>query len=171
MEFKILEWLDGYDNRALEERDTICNLQIYVDGINICEIVDNEDNKNYECITTAAVRLAEGIATNWDEIFSGETFNLRYQRMGYLTPNLEFTKIGDYLEVKSESHTYGNEQIVFHRKAYELMSIDNAKIQLANFVQEVLMRLDQSENKADDSFSTDLNYTWNLLIQPMICDS
>ena len=169
MEIK-LEWLDGARNACLEEKATICYMQIYVNNINVCQSVDIEDKKEYDWICIAAVRLAEGIADNWDKIFSGEACHLRYYRCGYLIPDMELKAVDGYLEIKVVPYTYDNPGTIFTKNAYEKVPVQNAKMVLAEFVQDVILKLDGSVYSNDDCFSTDLNIIWSNLIESAFYD-
>ena len=65
------EWISEGANASAEERATLCNLQIFVDGENACLHFDPDSKTTFEHITVPAVHLAEGLATDWWSIFGG----------------------------------------------------------------------------------------------------
>ena len=67
----LTEWISEGPNASAEERATLCNLQIFVNGENACLHFDPDSKTTFEHITVPAVHLAEGLATDWWSIFGG----------------------------------------------------------------------------------------------------
>ena len=139
-----LDWLDGALNAIAEERRTLCNLRIVIDGNNLCEFVDYEDdNAQLDSLTVPAIHLAEGIATNWWQIFGSrdrEHSVLEY-RSGFALPDLRFRSDGSTFEAISKVHLSKNPHIRFGVEARTTLTRAEAEQALGKFVYTVVDRL------------------------------
>lgn len=137
------DWVKGARNAIVEERRTLCDLRIYVDGKNICVFDDFEDNTTLDCLTIPAVHLAEGIANNWWQILGSrdrEQSITRY-RSGFALPDLIFRSDGSTIEVFSRVYLSRNPHIRFKIQARATLTRADAEQALSKFVYSVVDRL------------------------------
>ena len=138
-----LDWLDGALNAIVEERRTLCNLRIYVDGKNLCDFVDYEDNVKLHSLTVPAIHLAEGIASNWWQIFGSRDIEhpiLEY-RSGFALPDLRFRSDGSTFEAISKTHISKNPHLRFGVESHTTLTRAEAEKALGKFVYTVVDRL------------------------------
>ena len=138
------DWVIGARNAIVEERRTLCDLRIYVDGKNVCVFDDYEDNTTLDRLTVPAVHLAEGIANNWWQILGSrdrEQSITRY-RSGFALPDLIFRSDGSTFEVFSRVYYSRNPHIRFKAEARTTLTRAEAEQALGKFVHAVVDRLD-----------------------------
>ena len=138
-----LDWLDGALNAIVEERRTLCSLRIYIDGTNLCDFVDYEDNATLDSLTLPAIHLAEGIASNWWQIFGSrdvERSILEY-RSGFALPDLRFRSDGSTFDAISKTHISRNPHLRFGVEARTTLTRAEAEQALSKFVYAVVDRL------------------------------
>ena len=142
MRFSV-DWIDGAANRAAEERATLCDLAIYVDGRNVCRLIDCVSNEGTESLIGPAVHLAEGIAADWWIIFGGRDRNrgIRRYRTGFALPDLVFRTDGATFEVTSRAFTSENPHLRFPVDGRETLPRATAEAELSRFVDAVVDRL------------------------------
>ena len=155
MEFEA-EWHDSAANAAPEERATVADLRIFVDGQNVCEHFLEEDcagghaASGHEAIERVAVSvypLAEEIALRWWSLFGARDAELRLVdgRCGYLIPDVRLKFDGSDLNVVCLPHRYENPPVWFFRNAIERLTKGDAECALSGFIAEVVERLDTGQ--------------------------
>lgn len=129
------DWISEGANASAEERATLCNLQIFVDGENACLHFDPDAKTTFKHITVPAVHLAEGLATDWWSIFGGRDREHRilHYRTGFALPDLSFKCDGSTLEVTGWP------------TGSEVLSRHHAESTLAEFIERVIDQLSRSE--------------------------
>ena len=139
----LVEWIDGAPNVSAEERATTCDLRIVVGDTNACLHKDEVAGESYESIVVPAVHLAEGIATDWWNIFGGRDCkrSIWPYGTGFILPCLSFGCHGSTFEVSGEQMHCENPGVRFWRVDAETISRDAAEHELARFVQDVVDRL------------------------------
>lgn len=142
----LVEWIDGGPNASAEERATLCDLRIVVGGVNACSHLDDVAHESYEAIVVPAVYLAEGIATDWWNIFGGRDCKrpIWPYRTGFILPDLSFGCNGSTFEISSEQMRSENPSVRFWKVDAETISRDEADHELAGFVQKVVDRLSET---------------------------
>ena len=137
------EWISEGSNASAEERATLCNLQIFVNGENACLHFDPESGATFEHITVPAVHFAEGLATDWWSIFGGR--DRKHQILHYLTgfalPDLSFKCDGSTLEVTGSQLSFSNPSVRFWQTGTELLPRESAEATLAEFIDRVVDQL------------------------------
>ena len=147
-------------NASLEERATMCDLRIDVAGSNACSFWDDRDGSHYERVRVAAVHLAEGIASDWWEIFGGRDrrHSILPYRNGYILPCLSFSCDGSHFEVFGDALHCENPGLRFWPVGSELLSRADAEAELAGFVQKVIDLL-----HAGGVRETEVELQWSLV--------
>ena len=142
MKFSV-EWLDGGENAAVEERATLCDLQIFVGDENACMFLDDEAREVFDCLRVPAVHLAEGIARDWWRIFGGRDRrqSLVPYRTGFVLPDLGFRCDGSTFEIAGQQLHCANPGLRFWQVDGERCSRSAAEQELAAFVGGVVDKL------------------------------
>ena len=149
MKFSI-EWLDGGENTAAEERATLCDLKIDVGNDNACVFLDENAKESFDSLCLPAVHLAEGIARDWWRIFGGRDRkqSLLPYRTGFVLPDLRFGCDGSNFTIEGHQARYLNPGLRFWQVAGEHCVRAHAEYALAAFVNQVVDKL-ASENIHD----------------------
>ena len=139
----LTEWISEGPNASAEERATLCNLQIFVNGENACLHFDPDSKTTFEHITVPAVHLAEGLATDWWSIFGGRDreHQILHYRTGFALPDLSLKCDGSTLEVTGSQLSSKNPSVRFWQTGSEVLSRDDAQSTLAEFIERVIERL------------------------------
>ena len=139
----LTEWISEGPNASAEERATLCNLQIFVNGENACLHFDPDTKATFEHITVPAVHFAEGLATDWWSIFGGRDreHQVLHYRTGFALPDLSLKCDGSTLEVTGSQLSFGNPSVRFWQTGTELLSRDGAESTLAAFIERVVDQL------------------------------
>ena len=139
----LTEWISEGPNASAEERATLCNLQIFVNGENACLHFDPDSKTTFEHITVPAVHLAEGLATDWWSIFGGRDreHQILHYRTGFALPDLSFKCDGSTLEFTGSQLSFRNPSVRFWQTGTELLSRDGAESALAEFIERVVDQL------------------------------
>ena len=142
MKFSV-EWLEGGENAAAEERATLCDLRIFVGNDNACMFVDHEASEVVDALRIPAVHLAEGIARDWWRIFGGRDRrkSLVPYRSGFVLPDLRFGCDGSTFEIEGHQLHCINPGLRFWQVAGEQCSRLDAERELADFVDIVVDKL------------------------------
>ena len=153
----LVEWIDGAPNVSAEERATMCDLRIVVGDTNACSHKDEVGRESYESIVVPAVHLAEGIATDWWNIFGGRDCQrpIWPYGTGFILPCLSFGCNGSTFEVSGEQMSCENPGVRFWRVDAETISRDEAERELTGFVQNVVDRL-----SGEDIEGTEVQLRW-----------
>lgn len=142
MKFSV-EWLDGGENAAVEERATLCDLRIFVGDDNACMFLDDGACEVFDSLRVPAVHLAEGIARDWWRIFGGRDRrqSLVPYRTGFVLPALRFGCDGSTFAIESDQLHCANPGVRFWQVAGEQCSRSVAEQELAAFVGVVVEKL------------------------------
>lgn len=139
----LVEWADDACNASIEERVTLCRLQILVRGVNSCLHWDEKVGAPSEWVTVPAVHLATGIAADWWSIF--ESRGLRYPissyRTGFILPDLSFSCSGSVFEVSGDQLVCENSGLRFWIPGVEQVPRHEAEVVLSRFIQDVVDKL------------------------------
>ena len=137
------EWISDGPNASAEERATLCNLQIFVNGENACLHFDPDSKATFEQITVPAVHFAEGLATDWWSIFGGRDreHQILHYRTGFALPDLSFKCDGSTLEVTGSQLSLSNPRVRFWQTGTELLRRNGAESTLAEFIDRVVDQL------------------------------
>lgn len=142
MKFSV-DWIDGGLNRAAEERATLCELGIYVDGQNACRFIDYVVNEETEALIVPAVHLAEGLAIDWWTIFGGRDRDHRIMRYrtGFALPDLYLRTDGATFEVTSKVFVSENPHLGFRFNGKETLPRIDAEAEMSGFIGAIVARL------------------------------
>ena len=143
MQFSI-EWVDGGENAAAEERATLCELKIDVGNDNACVFfLDENAKESFDSLCLPAVHLAEGIARDWWRIFGGRDRkqSLLPYRTGFVLPHLRFGCDGSNFTIEGHQARYFNPGLRFWQVAGEHCVRAHAEDALAAFVNQVVDKL------------------------------
>ena len=137
------DWVDGGENASPDERSTLCELKINVDGRNVAAFYDLRAKQESDSILMPAVHLAEGIATNWWRIFGARDIAHRILpwRTGFALPDVQFEFNGSTFLVSCRASTMENPDLWFYREASELVDRESAETALSTFVDNVVEKL------------------------------
>ena len=156
------EWIEKGPNISLQERSTLCDLQIFVGNGNACTWEDIDTGETFHHLTLPAVHLAEGISADWWSIFGSRdqwTSILRH-RTGFALPDLGFSFDGIMFQVSAKKFTYQNPHVRFIQEPFEIMTRQEAEQGLSDFVRQVVQRLEEA-GVADTEVST----CWSRVVQ------
>ena len=137
------EWISDGANASAEERATLCNLQIFVNGENACLHFDPDTKATFEHITVPAVHFAEGLATDWWSIFGGRDreHQVLHYRTGFAMPDLSLKCDGSTLKVTGSQLSFENPRVRFWQTGTELLPRDGAESTLGEFIDRVVDQL------------------------------
>ena len=138
-----IDWLDGGENAAAEERATLCELKIVVGNDNACLFFDETARETFDSLRVPAVHLAEGIARDWWRIFGGRDRkqSLMPYRTGFVLPDLRFGCDGLNFQIEGHQTHCPNPGLRFWQVAGEHCTRAQAEDSLTAFVNEVVDKL------------------------------
>jgi len=162
IEFSIDKWIDDGPNVCAEERATLCDLKILVDGRNACVFSDRSSGEIFDCVTIPAVHVANGIATDWWMIFGGREHEhpIWPWRIGYALPDLSFCCNGSTVEIVCKPFSFNNPDLDFYSVENATVRRDEVESALSRFVGTVIERLE--DRGVGDS---DLDAAWSRVSQ------
>jgi hypothetical protein len=136
------EWKHNAPNVAPEERATVADFGLWLDGQNVA--MHLRGSANFDHLTISLYPLAEGLTHDWWALFGGRDleFSLIKHRSGYAVPDIRLKFDGSVFEVSAYQRTYENPGLRFWAGPTEIMSRGEAEAQLGSFVELVLDRLD-----------------------------
>ncbi len=137
------EWVEGGENASPEERATLCELAIHVDGRNVAAFYDLRAKQESGSILMPAVHLAEGIAGNWWRIFGARDVAHRILRWrtGFALPDVRLEFNGSAFLVSCHASAMENPDLWFVRHASEAVARDSAEAALSTFVDDVVAKM------------------------------
>ena len=96
-----IEWLDDAENAVPEERATVGDLRLWLNGQNVTTHISGSDLDDH--VTVALFGLVNGLVHDWWTIFGSRDreFSLRRYRTGYLLPDVRFYFDGAAFEVSA----------------------------------------------------------------------
>lgn len=141
----LAEWIENAPNASLQERSTLCDLQIFLGNGNACAWEDLDTGESFHHLTLPAVHLAEGISSDWWSIFGSRDRpqSIRRHRTGYALPDLRFNFDGVTVEVTAKKFTYQNPRLTFTQDPTEAISRQDAEQELSELVWKVIQRLEE----------------------------
>lgn len=140
----LVDWLDGGENAAAEERATLCDLKIVVGDDNACLFFDDELKESFDSLTIPAVHLAAGLARDWWRIFGGRRdhkLSLLPYRTGFVLPDLYFGCDGTTFEIQCHQLHLPNPGLRFWQVPSSYCSRSDAEQHIASFVDAVVDKL------------------------------
>ena len=142
----LAEWIENGPNVSLQERSTLCDLQIFVGTGNACTWEDLDTSESFHHLTLPAVHLAEGISADWWSIFGGRDRwqSILRHRTGFALPDLRFSFDGATFLASAKRLAYQNPRLRFIQEPFEAMTRQEAEQGLSDFVQQVIGKLEES---------------------------
>jgi len=136
-----IEWLEGAENAAPEERATVADLRLFLNDINVTQHFNQ--GAPYDCVTVALYSLAHGLAHDWWTIFGARDgdVSLTKFRSGYLLPDIRFRFDGAVFEIEARQQMYKRPDVRFVAGPTEVMSRECGELLLTNLIETVLTRL------------------------------
>lgn len=136
-----VDWQDDAENAALEERETVADLRIWLNENNVT--LHLIDGVSVDHLTISLYGLAEGLVHDWWNLFGGrdEEVSLVKHRSGYLIPDIRLSFDGSIFEISAHQRIYRNPEARFWVGPAEVMTRAQAEGQLDKFVDDVLSRL------------------------------
>ncbi len=135
------DWHDDARNAAAEERATVADLRLWLDGQNVCLHV--WDAAAVDHVTLPLYPLAEGLAHQWWTLFgsrdAAQSF-IRY-RSGYAIPDLRLSFDGEAFTYTVRQRRYRNPPVRFWADTALTTTRAAAEAQLSGFIEAVLDRL------------------------------
>lgn len=147
MEVKI-DWLEGNKNAVPAERETVCDLKIYISDQNSCVFLDEISKNVSDHLTISVYPLVEGLVENWWNIMGGRDvqYRLIQNRSGYVTPDIRLKYDGEVFEIWSEQCSYPQSKIKFWEIPTEVLSRDRAEDELSKFIETVISRVGEQNS-------------------------
>lgn len=149
------EWQDPGGARGEELRATWASLLIWIGKDQVTELQDRQTTGVRTRIFLPLYPLAEWLADNWwflkSEVARPVTsescdfdrrHNLRWAREGYVLPSLRFVTLGEDFEAEWQSREIADAGIRFLSSGRAVLSGSVLDATLSNFVNAVVMRLD-----------------------------
>lgn len=136
-----IEWQDVAVNAAREERATVGELRLFLNGLNVTK--NMLDDRLEDHVTVALYGLVDGLVHDWWSIFGARDreFSLRRYRTGYLLPDVRIQFDGAVFEVSAHQCAYVDPDLRFWGGTSEVLSREEGETWLSQLVQEVLERL------------------------------
>lgn len=161
MRFSI-EWLDRAPNAAPEEQATACDLQIWVNDVNVTEHLEEGSPAAIDHVSVAAYHLAEGVAHDWWTIFGARDYfyRLTRHRMGYALPDICLQYDGRDIEITIPQRPYRNPVVRFWAAPRVIVPRNAAEEALATLVTTTIERLESA-----DLADTGLQLRWQRVQQ------
>ncbi|MDE2728614.1 MAG: hypothetical protein OXI19_11375 [Gemmatimonadota bacterium] len=163
MQFSV-EWISDGPNRNLEERKTLCDLRIDVNGKVVSANVDSRTKDSHDALTMPAVHLAEGIAVNWWTIFGSRdvAHSLLPWRMGHALPDIRFECQGSGFIFYTKPLQYENPPLVFWQSAEEFVATQSAEHEFKKILCSVVERLDDA-----GVFDSEVQIAWRRVLDTL----
>ena len=137
-----IEWQDDAINAAPEERATVGDLRLFLNGLNVTTYI--LENKVSDHVTIALYGLVEGLVHDWWQIFGARDreVSLRRYRTGYLLPDVRIQFDGAAFEVSAHEFAFTDPNLRFVGVGTsEVLSREDGEACLSKLVLEVLGRL------------------------------
>jgi hypothetical protein len=136
-----IEWLDDAENAVPEERATVGDLRLWLNGQNVTTHISGSDLDDH--VTVALFGLVNGLAHDWWTIFGSRDreFSLRRYRTGYLLPDVRFYFDGAAFEVSAHECAYVDPDLRFLSGTQEVLSRADGEAWLGGLITDTLARL------------------------------
>lgn len=136
-----IDWLDDAENAVPEERATVGDLRLWLNGQNVTTHISGSDLDDH--VTVALFGLVNGLVHDWWTIFGSRDreFSLRRYRTGYLLPDVRFYFDGAAFEVSAHECAYVDPDLRFLSGTQEVLSRADGEAWLGGLITETLARL------------------------------
>ena len=136
------EWIENGPNASIQEKSTLCDLQILIGNGNACTWEDLDTGQVYHHLTLPAVHLAEGISSEWWSIFGARDHSqsILKHRTGFALPDLRFSFDGSVFFASGRKLTSKNPHVKFPQEPFETLTRPQAEQALSSFIQQVMER-------------------------------
>ena len=137
-----IEWQEDAVNAAPEERATVANLRLCLNGQNVTKHMLNDHIGDY--VTVALYGLAAGLTHDWWSIFGARDWevSLRKYRTGYLLPDIRLQFDGAVFEVSAHQFVYVDPDLRFWGGTSEVLSRADGEAWLTDLIGTILARLE-----------------------------
>lgn len=138
-----IEWQDDTVNAALEERATVGDLRLFLNGQNATTHI--LDNKVGDHVTVSLYGLVNGLIHEWWSILGArdQEFSLCRYRTGYLLPDIRIQFDGAAFEISAEQCAYSDPDLRFWGGMRELLPRSEGEAGLTSLINDVLGRLEK----------------------------
>lgn len=138
------DWRNDGENAAPEERATVADLSLFLDGINVTQHLI--EGASRDRVTVSLYGLAHGIAHDWWTIFGSrnEGMSLLKYRSGYLLPDVRIRFDGASFDIEARQQFYRDPDVRFWGGAAETLSREAGEAALDDLVTTILDRLDDA---------------------------
>ncbi|MCF8878605.1 ImmA/IrrE family metallo-endopeptidase [Hyphobacterium sp. SN044] len=152
---KNIQWIEEQSNRAPEERNTVCNLLLEINDVNVTEHLS--EGSIFERICIPIYGIADGLVHEWWKLLGSRDggVSILNFRSGYIVPNMSMHTDGEMLYINARSIRYNDSKIKFLNSAHDAIGIEDGISFLNSFVEEVISRL-----KDSGLTSTSLSQRW-----------
>lgn len=139
-----IEWQEDAPNAVPEERATVADLRLWLNGQNVTTHITGNDVDDH--VTVALFGLVNGLVHDWWTIFGSrdQQFSLRRYRAGYLLPDVRLHFDGAAFEVSAHECAYINPDLRFLSGTQEVLSREDGEAWLSGLITETLARLRQN---------------------------
>lgn len=146
-----IEWLDDAQNAVPEERATVADLRLWLNGQNVTTHISGKDLDDH--VTVALFGLVNGLVHDWWTIFGSRDrqFSLRRYRTGYLLPDVRFYFDGAAFEVSAHECAYVDPDLRFLSGTQEVMRREDGEAWLSSLITETLARLRHADLRANSA--------------------
>ncbi len=137
-----VDWQDDAINAAPEERATVGDLRLILNGQNVTTHILNAEIADH--VTVALYGLIDGLVHDWWSLFGARDreFSLASYRTGYLLPDIRIQFDGAVFEVSAHQCAYADPDLRFWGGTTELLTRSEGEAWLSSLIQEVLARLE-----------------------------
>lgn len=135
------DWQDDAANAAPEERATVADFRLFLDGQNVCQHLTGNSASDH--LTLPLYNLAEGLAHGWWTLFGGRDHELPLIRFrsGFAVPDIRLSFDGDSFRYAAGQRSYVNPDVRFWAGPVETIPRPQAEAELTTFIDTVLHRL------------------------------
>jgi len=136
-----IDWQDGAENVAPEERATVGDLRLWIGEQNVTMYLDGYRTDDH--VTLALYAMAHGLAHDWWTIFGGRDreVSLIRHRSGFALPDIRMRFDGADFEITAANCLYRNPSVRFWTGPTEVAPRVDAEVFLERFIEEILERL------------------------------
>lgn len=139
-----IEWHHDAPNAVPEERATVADLRLWLNGRNVTTYVSGGQIADH--VTVALFGLVNGLVHDWWTIFGSrdKEFSLRRYRTGYLLPDMRFHFDGAALSISACECADIDPDLRFLGGTQEVLNREEGEARLSALIVETLARLAQA---------------------------